>query len=156
MLLTNRRSSRLFTTFLWFSLQADEAYHIGPPPSQQSYLCMEKVLEIAKKSGSHVSISPPPHCEVEQKLFSTHRPDRFGPFRDQISFSYFERLFNWNQLSCFTLRVNISLVKNASSFSGRAPRLRLFVGEHRVCRGVQTGRHHLHRTAVLRHPWHGH
>uniref|UniRef100_H3C4J4 Methylcrotonoyl-CoA carboxylase subunit alpha, mitochondrial n=1 Tax=Tetraodon nigroviridis TaxID=99883 RepID=H3C4J4_TETNG len=31
---------------------ADEAYHIGPPPSQQSYLCMEKVLEVAKKSGS--------------------------------------------------------------------------------------------------------
>lgn len=39
------------------SLQADEAYHIGPPPSQQSYLSMEKVLEVAKKSGSHVSIS---------------------------------------------------------------------------------------------------
>uniref|UniRef100_A0AAQ5YN26 Methylcrotonoyl-CoA carboxylase subunit alpha, mitochondrial n=1 Tax=Amphiprion ocellaris TaxID=80972 RepID=A0AAQ5YN26_AMPOC len=32
---------------------ADEAYHIGPPPSQQSYLSMEKVLEVAKKSGSH-------------------------------------------------------------------------------------------------------
>uniref|UniRef100_A0A8C4HQL0 Methylcrotonyl-CoA carboxylase subunit n=1 Tax=Dicentrarchus labrax TaxID=13489 RepID=A0A8C4HQL0_DICLA len=27
---------------------ADEAYHIGPPPSQQSYLSMEKVLEVAK------------------------------------------------------------------------------------------------------------
>uniref|UniRef100_A0A665V7A7 Methylcrotonoyl-CoA carboxylase subunit alpha, mitochondrial n=2 Tax=Echeneis naucrates TaxID=173247 RepID=A0A665V7A7_ECHNA len=32
---------------------ADEAYHIGPPPSQQSYLSMEKVLEVAKNSGSH-------------------------------------------------------------------------------------------------------
>ncbi|XP_051928704.1 methylcrotonoyl-CoA carboxylase subunit alpha, mitochondrial [Hippocampus zosterae] len=32
---------------------ADEAYHIGPPASQQSYLNMEKVLEVAKKSGSH-------------------------------------------------------------------------------------------------------
>ncbi|XP_061739844.1 methylcrotonoyl-CoA carboxylase subunit alpha, mitochondrial isoform X1 [Nerophis ophidion] len=32
---------------------ADEAYHIGPPASQQSYLCMEKVLDVAKKSGSH-------------------------------------------------------------------------------------------------------
>ncbi|XP_040896866.1 methylcrotonoyl-CoA carboxylase subunit alpha, mitochondrial [Toxotes jaculatrix] len=32
---------------------ADEAYRIGPPPSQQSYLSMEKVLEVAKKSGSH-------------------------------------------------------------------------------------------------------
>uniref|UniRef100_A0A668TJJ4 Methylcrotonoyl-CoA carboxylase subunit alpha, mitochondrial n=1 Tax=Oreochromis aureus TaxID=47969 RepID=A0A668TJJ4_OREAU len=32
---------------------ADEAYHIGPAPSQQSYLSMDKVLEVAKKSGSH-------------------------------------------------------------------------------------------------------
>lgn len=31
---------------------ADEAYNIGPPPSQQSYLCMEKVLDVAKKSGA--------------------------------------------------------------------------------------------------------
>uniref|UniRef100_A0A667YL61 Methylcrotonoyl-CoA carboxylase subunit alpha, mitochondrial n=1 Tax=Myripristis murdjan TaxID=586833 RepID=A0A667YL61_9TELE len=32
---------------------ADEAYHIGPAASQQSYLSMEKVLEVAKRSGSH-------------------------------------------------------------------------------------------------------
>ncbi|KAG7274156.1 hypothetical protein CRUP_013690 [Coryphaenoides rupestris] len=32
---------------------ADEAYHIGPAASQQSYLNMEKVLDVAKKSGSH-------------------------------------------------------------------------------------------------------
>ncbi|KAL3047079.1 methylcrotonoyl-CoA carboxylase subunit alpha, mitochondrial [Trematomus bernacchii] len=32
---------------------ADEAYNIGPAPSQESYLSMEKVLEVAKKSGSH-------------------------------------------------------------------------------------------------------
>ncbi|KAK7939306.1 hypothetical protein WMY93_002632 [Mugilogobius chulae] len=32
---------------------ADEAYHIGPAASQQSYLSMEKVLDVAKKSGSH-------------------------------------------------------------------------------------------------------
>uniref|UniRef100_A0AAR2KDP8 Methylcrotonoyl-CoA carboxylase subunit alpha, mitochondrial n=1 Tax=Pygocentrus nattereri TaxID=42514 RepID=A0AAR2KDP8_PYGNA len=31
---------------------ADEAYHIGAAPSQQSYLCMEKVLEVAKKSSA--------------------------------------------------------------------------------------------------------
>lgn len=40
---------------LFYVSQADEAYRIGPPPSQQSYLCMEKVLEVAKKSGSLVS-----------------------------------------------------------------------------------------------------
>ncbi|XP_027014339.1 methylcrotonoyl-CoA carboxylase subunit alpha, mitochondrial [Tachysurus fulvidraco] len=31
---------------------ADEAYHIGAAPAQQSYLCMEKVLEVAKKSSA--------------------------------------------------------------------------------------------------------
>uniref|UniRef100_A0A3Q2U033 Methylcrotonoyl-CoA carboxylase subunit alpha, mitochondrial n=1 Tax=Fundulus heteroclitus TaxID=8078 RepID=A0A3Q2U033_FUNHE len=32
---------------------ADEAYNIGPAASQQSYLSTEKVLEVAKRSGSH-------------------------------------------------------------------------------------------------------
>jgi acetyl-CoA carboxylase biotin carboxylase subunit len=31
---------------------ADEAYHIGPSPSAQSYLNIEKILEVAKKSGA--------------------------------------------------------------------------------------------------------
>src|SRR6185312_8223167 len=31
---------------------ADEAYHIGPPPSAQSYLNIEKILEVAKKAGA--------------------------------------------------------------------------------------------------------
>ena len=31
---------------------ADEAYRIGPPPSAQSYLNIEKILEVAKKSGA--------------------------------------------------------------------------------------------------------
>ena len=31
---------------------ADEAYFIGPPPSQQSYLRGDKILEVAKMSGS--------------------------------------------------------------------------------------------------------
>lgn len=31
---------------------ADEAYRIGPPPSTDSYLAMEKIIEVAKKSGS--------------------------------------------------------------------------------------------------------
>jgi len=31
---------------------ADEAYCIGPPPSNQSYLLMEKILEVAKISGA--------------------------------------------------------------------------------------------------------
>ncbi|MBK7706353.1 MAG: acetyl-CoA carboxylase biotin carboxylase subunit [Acidobacteria bacterium] len=31
---------------------ADEAYHIGPPPSSESYLRGDKILEVAKKSGA--------------------------------------------------------------------------------------------------------
>ena len=31
---------------------ADEAYHIGPPPSNESYLRWEKIIEVAKTSGS--------------------------------------------------------------------------------------------------------
>jgi acetyl-CoA carboxylase, biotin carboxylase subunit len=31
---------------------ADEAYHIGPPPSKESYLVIEKIIEVAKKSGA--------------------------------------------------------------------------------------------------------
>jgi len=31
---------------------ADEAYHIGAPPSNESYLRWEKIIEVAKKSGA--------------------------------------------------------------------------------------------------------
>ena len=31
---------------------ADEAYHIGPSPSNESYLNIDKIIEVAKKSGS--------------------------------------------------------------------------------------------------------
>ena len=32
--------------------EADEAYRIGPPPSGQSYLKMETILEVVKASGA--------------------------------------------------------------------------------------------------------
>ena len=31
---------------------ADEAYHCGPPPARESYLVMERMLEIAKRAGA--------------------------------------------------------------------------------------------------------
>ena len=31
---------------------ADEAYHIGPSPSSESYLIIDKIIEVAKKSGA--------------------------------------------------------------------------------------------------------
>ena len=31
---------------------ANEAYHCGPPPARDSYLVMDRILEIAKRSGA--------------------------------------------------------------------------------------------------------
>jgi len=32
--------------------KSDEAYHIGPPPASESYLRMDKILDVAKRSGA--------------------------------------------------------------------------------------------------------
>jgi acetyl/propionyl-CoA carboxylase alpha subunit len=37
---------------------ADEAYHIGDAASSSSYLRMDKILDVAKKSGAQVSSFP--------------------------------------------------------------------------------------------------
>jgi len=31
---------------------ADEAYHIGPPPALQSYLCIDKIIDVAREAGA--------------------------------------------------------------------------------------------------------
>ena len=36
--------------------QADEAYCIGPPPSSESYLRQDKIMEVALASGAKVGI----------------------------------------------------------------------------------------------------
>lgn len=35
-----------------FVREADEAYRIGPAPTNQSYLCMDKILDVVKKTGA--------------------------------------------------------------------------------------------------------
>jgi acetyl/propionyl-CoA carboxylase alpha subunit len=35
-----------------FVREADEAYRIGPPPSKDSYLKMDTILEVVKRSGA--------------------------------------------------------------------------------------------------------
>ena len=43
-----------FFKHVMFLNQADEAYLIGPAPSQQSYLSMEKIIQVAKISAAQV------------------------------------------------------------------------------------------------------
>lgn len=45
--------------YLFLLYQADEAYCIGPAPSQQSYLAVEKIIQVAKTSAAQVCWSQP-------------------------------------------------------------------------------------------------
>ena len=31
---------------------ADEAYHVGPSPSRESYLCIDKIIDVARRAGA--------------------------------------------------------------------------------------------------------
>ena len=44
-----------------FTLQADEAFYIGSSPATESYLVMEKILNVAKLSGAQVLLFVTPH-----------------------------------------------------------------------------------------------
>ncbi|MBE2197704.1 MAG: acetyl-CoA carboxylase biotin carboxylase subunit [Anaerolinea sp.] len=48
---------------------AHEAYHIGPPPARESYLVMEKIIEIAKRSGAE-AIHPGYGFLAERAVFA--------------------------------------------------------------------------------------
>lgn len=41
--------------FAYSHVQADEAYCIGPPPSNESYLRQDKIIQVAKRTGAQVS-----------------------------------------------------------------------------------------------------
>lgn len=41
-----------YSILIHLYLQADEAYHIGPAASQESYLRGDKILEVVKRSGA--------------------------------------------------------------------------------------------------------
>ena len=43
-----------YVNVLILCIQADEAYCIGPAPSAESYLRMDKIIEVAQKSGAQV------------------------------------------------------------------------------------------------------
>ncbi|HPK04781.1 MAG TPA: acetyl-CoA carboxylase biotin carboxylase subunit [Bacteroidales bacterium] len=67
---------------------ADEAYHIGPSPSVQSYLNIEKIIEVAKKCGAD-AIHPGYGFLSENEKFSQRCDDEgiifIGPSPQAIS-----------------------------------------------------------------------
>ena len=46
--------NNFYSNFMKHILQADEAFHIGAAASRESYLNMEKIIEVAKKCGAQV------------------------------------------------------------------------------------------------------
>ncbi|MGM0770015.1 MAG: acetyl-CoA carboxylase biotin carboxylase subunit [Halobacteriota archaeon] len=70
-----------------FSKYADEAYLIGPAPSSQSYLNMDKILEVAKESGAE-AIHPGYGFLSENSVFAKKCEDSgitfIGPTSDAI------------------------------------------------------------------------
>src|SRR4051812_31358422 len=48
---------------------ADEAYHIGPPPPRESYLVIDKIIDVARKSGAD-AIHPGYGFLSEREAFS--------------------------------------------------------------------------------------
>lgn len=68
-----------------FLKQADEAYSIGPAPSQQSYLSMEKIIQVAKISAAQVRVMKRFTMQKEEVLYSLHK----STYHFQNSFSIF-------------------------------------------------------------------
>jgi len=74
---------------------ADEAYHIGPSPSAESYLNMEKILQVARQSGSD-AIHPgygflsenarfSARCREEGVIFIGPSPEAIKTMGDKIT-----------------------------------------------------------------------
>lgn len=73
---------------------ADEAFHIGPSPSSQSYLVHDKLIEVAKKAGvdaihpgyGFVSENPEfaHRCEAERITFIGPKPETIRQLGDKL------------------------------------------------------------------------
>jgi acetyl/propionyl-CoA carboxylase alpha subunit len=49
-------------------VQADEAYLIGKPPSAESYLRMDRIMDVCKKAGAQVVPPSPRTCAATTVL----------------------------------------------------------------------------------------
>ena len=64
-----------------FTLQADEAFYIGSSPATESYLVMEKILNVAKLSGAQVPLFRHPLL-IGSPVFFTFQSFYIGVFSD--------------------------------------------------------------------------
>ena len=64
-----------------FTLQADEAFYIGSSPATESYLVMEKMLNVAKLSGAQVPLFRQPLL-IGSPFFFNFQSFYIGAFSD--------------------------------------------------------------------------
>ena len=64
----------LVIAFSRLPLQANEAHCIGPPPSSESYLRQDRIVEVAKATGAQVSRIPISFPRMGTRLL-THSQD---------------------------------------------------------------------------------
>jgi propionyl-CoA carboxylase alpha chain len=70
-----------------FVKEADEAYRIGPPPTKDSYLKMDTILEVIKASGTqavHPGYGFLSENSVFQKLLQDNKVKFIGPSTHSI------------------------------------------------------------------------
>jgi propionyl-CoA carboxylase alpha chain len=71
----------------WFVAEADEAYRIGPPPTKDSYLKMEPILEVIKNTGAqavHPGYGFLSENAIFQKYLQDHKVKFIGPSTHSI------------------------------------------------------------------------
>ena len=85
--------------------QADQAFHIGPSPSSESYLQIDKIIQVAKESGAE-AIHPGYGFLSENSAFAENVMSLelifIGPSAESIKENGTERCCKENHGSCRT------------------------------------------------------
>lgn len=86
------------------SLQADEGYCIGPAPSSESYLSMNKIMDVALSTGSQVWMLFFITILSGLPLYVGHSPWVWIPVREQAFFrsllAKWSRI-HWTTCACY-------------------------------------------------------